>query len=303
MAKDPISLDKLFRDARKQDEVLVTLINAAIKAKPRALMQFLTRQDTFERVILRLADQAVDSAVGKATDWAMDTLKDSVFSDVSDDVVDTDLDLAAPLDPLGDLTSAQIKIGKAIDRIGARFPIPAPLKRMALQEYASAQAFVREQGKKIAARAVAKATLMGAEQLRAIGKDAARKLYEAAAAQAIEKTKALSMTAVSSFQRGVVQRATAARGAPTDSERYWVYVGPEDRITRPFCESLAGKAIPDRLLDQLANGQGLPVRRFCGGYNCRHALIPVSERYVAANGLEEISTSDVRKINAIARSR
>lgn len=169
-----------------------------------------------------------------------------------------------------------------------------------LDEQAQAMAFLFTGLGKVSAIAERQASRLSATNL---AEEAITRSLGLVKKAALAKAKVLTLTATSAFQRDVVQRATAARSAPTDSERYWVYVGPDDRITRPFCESLAGKAIPDRLLDQLANGQGLPVRRFCGGYNCRHALIPVSERYVAANELEEISTSDVRKINAIARSR
>lgn len=58
----------------------------------------------------------------------------------------------------------------------------------------------------------------------------------------------------------------------------FIYVGPRDKITRPFCakylNQIKTKAQWDELNDE--QGQILPVSQFGGGFNCRHALVGVA---------------------------
>lgn len=83
-------------------------------------------------------------------------------------------------------------------------------------------------------------------------------------------------TATAGLQRDV---ATAAMDdLPDDQPRYYLYLGPDDASTRRFCRTLTGKAIPEDKLGRLKNGTPLPAARYGGGYNCRHSLIPITER-------------------------
>lgn len=54
----------------------------------------------------------------------------------------------------------------------------------------------------------------------------------------------------------------------------YLYVGPDDDATRPFCdETLHAKEPPiytKEEIEELDNGQGLEVFVYGGGYNCRH---------------------------------
>lgn len=53
------------------------------------------------------------------------------------------------------------------------------------------------------------------------------------------------------------------------------YVGPSDRITRPFCSEWLDRVESVEFWDSLENDTGpQPVSEYCGGYNCRHRLIP-----------------------------
>lgn len=59
-----------------------------------------------------------------------------------------------------------------------------------------------------------------------------------------------------------------------------IYVGPDDKVTRPFCDSLLAKDPPIYAMEEIErmdNGQGLDVLSYGGGYNCRHDWRPISE--------------------------
>lgn len=67
----------------------------------------------------------------------------------------------------------------------------------------------------------------------------------------------------------------------------YLYVGPEDAVTRKFCqqvldgspEGVSSRKVPiysREEIDSMDNGQGLPVFPYRGGYRCRHQWTPVS---------------------------
>lgn len=83
-------------------------------------------------------------------------------------------------------------------------------------------------------------------------------------------------TSVSAFSRTVTQDQARELGL-----ELFLYLGPDDDLTRPFCEeTLKGNApgveprdVPIYTADEIArmdNEQGLDVSVYCGGYNCRH---------------------------------
>lgn len=57
----------------------------------------------------------------------------------------------------------------------------------------------------------------------------------------------------------------------------FLYVGPDDDITRPFCQERVEQIFTRDEIDAMDNDQGLPVSIYCGGYNCRHHWRPVSD--------------------------
>lgn len=60
----------------------------------------------------------------------------------------------------------------------------------------------------------------------------------------------------------------------------FIYLGPDDKVTRPFCGKLLAKNPPIYTAQEISgmdNGQGLDVFTYGGGYNCRHDWRPVSE--------------------------
>lgn len=79
-----------------------------------------------------------------------------------------------------------------------------------------------------------------------------------------------------------------------------LYVGPSDKVTRPFCLAALGQARPPRgsnippnrnppiytkqEIDRFDNGQGVPASVFAGGYNCRHRIRYITENYARSLG-------------------
>lgn len=76
-------------------------------------------------------------------------------------------------------------------------------------------------------------------------------------------------TSVAGLQRTI----TLSKADEAGIERF-LYDGPLDQVTRPFCQKHVGKVYTLEELKGLDNGQGLPVEIYLGGYNCRHRLIP-----------------------------
>lgn len=95
---------------------------------------------------------------------------------------------------------------------------------------------------------------------------------EAAGPRVFSYLKTELNTALIAYQR--VAHFEAANEAGIDK---FLYVGPLDRITRPFCQEHVGKVYTRDEIASLDNEQGLPVEVYGGGYNCRHHWRPVSD--------------------------
>lgn len=88
-------------------------------------------------------------------------------------------------------------------------------------------------------------------------------------------------TALKAFSRSIVTSKAKESGFD-----YFEYLGPDDSVTREFCQDvLEGnypgleRSEPIYTVDEIEsmdNGQDLPVMEYCGGYNCRHQWRPIS---------------------------
>jgi len=58
---------------------------------------------------------------------------------------------------------------------------------------------------------------------------------------------------------------------------HFMYVGPLDNVTRPFCQQRVGKVFTKESIPA-ENDMGFDAWTTCGGYNCRHAWLPVSDK-------------------------
>jgi hypothetical protein len=79
-------------------------------------------------------------------------------------------------------------------------------------------------------------------------------------------------TSVSIFGRQI--EALQAGDDPDDA---FLYAGPADKKTRPFCREHVGKVFSRGAIDALDNGQIDNVFLTGGGYNCRHVWMEVSK--------------------------
>ena len=77
----------------------------------------------------------------------------------------------------------------------------------------------------------------------------------------------------------------------------YLYTGPRDGITRPFCDALINKVVSKDQMDKLNNGQGLSVQSSGGGYNCRHSWSPVTSAFVDVAKLDRATAQDIADAN------
>lgn len=85
-------------------------------------------------------------------------------------------------------------------------------------------------------------------------------------------------------------RQVEALQAGDDPETVFVYMGPADTKTRPFCREHVGKVYTRATIDTLQNGQLDNVFLTGGGYNCRHVWQEVSK----LSALRELVGTDQR---------
>lgn len=85
-------------------------------------------------------------------------------------------------------------------------------------------------------------------------------------------------TSTQGFYRSVIGKKAADVGITT-----FIYVGPDDKKTRPFCSDILsrGGKFSREEIDNMDNGQGLNAFTYCGGYNCRHSWQPLKSRVIS----------------------
>lgn len=128
--------------------------------------------------------------------------------------------------------------------------------------------------------------------------DASKRLAETARIT-VQAAHVEVVTQTAMFDRFVAAEVT--RYADPDAEALWAYVGPEDGITRPFCDALVGRAFPPSELPPLNNQQTAEHPIFaCGGYNCRHAWVPMLPANLGRYGLDKGTPADIKGANAAA---
>jgi len=82
---------------------------------------------------------------------------------------------------------------------------------------------------------------------------------------------ALMDTGIASFDREVMTQQAAEAGV-----EWFLYDGPSDDLTRPFCAERVGKRYTLESIDRVPNDTGPnPPSRYGGGWNCRHRLVPL----------------------------
>lgn len=100
---------------------------------------------------------------------------------------------------------------------------------------------------------------------------------------------------------------TVRKSVDPDGERFLIaYIGPDDKITRPFCDVLVNKAFKLEDFNKLRNGQTATHPRISGGgYNCRHDVRPVidDDKVLSDLRLQRGTLADIQQANAAAKPR
>lgn len=80
----------------------------------------------------------------------------------------------------------------------------------------------------------------------------------------------------------IYDRAVSALTYPQDDGASYIYVGPLDGVTRPFCRERVGKIYSLAEIRAMDNGQLPDVFITGGGYNCRHQwlYVPPDDRAI-----------------------
>lgn len=82
---------------------------------------------------------------------------------------------------------------------------------------------------------------------------------------------------------GLNRTITAIQAEEAGIENF-LYVGPDDQKTRPFCGDVLSRRSPPIFskeeISAMSNGQGLDVLTHGGGYNCRHQWRPVTKKVI-----------------------
>lgn len=100
-------------------------------------------------------------------------------------------------------------------------------------------------------------------------------------------------TRIAEFDRAVTAQSAAEAGA-----KHFIYLGPVDGITRPFCAELVGHVFTDEQIAQMDNGQVATSPLFSGGgFNCRHQFSPADPALVEALGWPMGTDAMVRRAN------
>lgn len=89
-------------------------------------------------------------------------------------------------------------------------------------------------------------------------------------------------TSIATFNRTVTVNKSLELGF-----ELFIYLGPDDSITRDFCHEVLSKDPPIYTIEEIRNmdnDQGLPVFSAGGGYNCRHQWRPISAEAAKARG-------------------
>ena len=116
----------------------------------------------------------------------------------------------------------------------------------------------------------------------------------------LEQSEGRELTEVRTSISELGRSLTATAAAAADLDLY-LYTGPKDGITRPFCRALIGLVVDEAQMSKLNNGQGKSVKISCGGYNCRHSWSPVTDSFVEAADLDRAKPSDISKANKGAK--
>lgn len=119
----------------------------------------------------------------------------------------------------------------------------------------------------------------------------------------LAQAETIADTSISTFYRTITDKGYQQIEAdlPGFKIRY-KYLGPLDRITRPFCTKLevasrAGRSWTRDQINRMNNGQKMPVFTTCGGFNCRHQWIISASDLNQEQKTKEVPAKTDKKLN------
>jgi len=125
-----------------------------------------------------------------------------------------------------------------------------------------------------------------------VKEDTSRTLLYDRAMREVRKGKQYAYTWINTAENAINQ-AQRIRENIEAGVKYFKYAGPP--ADREFCQHLLDKVYTVEEIEQMDNGQGLPVLYYRGGYNCRHRWQPVNE-FASKDRGNEIPIADKNKI-------
>lgn len=87
-----------------------------------------------------------------------------------------------------------------------------------------------------------------------------------------KQAESLADTSMTVFYRSITERGFQKIEEDGTTLRY-KYYGPDDKLTRPFCDRIVGRSFTRPQIDAMSNGQLPNVFLTGGGYRCRHQWI------------------------------
>lgn len=111
-----------------------------------------------------------------------------------------------------------------------------------------------------------------------------RDLQEELGARTVAQLTTEVKTGLAGFNRTVTVSKAVSAGF-----KLFLYLGPDDQITRPFCSKVLSKDPAIYTYEEILemdNDRGLPVIQYGGGYNCRHEWLPIEEEEAVRRGWE-----------------
>ncbi len=125
-------------------------------------------------------------------------------------------------------------------------------------------------------------------------------LDESTLAEALSSIKGEIKTIIGTGLAGLqrqTQNAIASR-LSDDGRTLALYTGGLIATSRGYCRALTGKVVDVDKLRLTPNGHGLDPSIFCGGWNCRHNLLPLNTKLAKQLVVTEATSLDYQEARA-----
>lgn len=183
-------------------------------------------------------------------------------------IVMEDQEVEEHISTLQDIFDLQSRLSEQVYARADREFVPMPSPSRATQSRLAVFANAREQNVEIMARAYANEVRQALADAIISGAPVSDfQVAQVSASRIFQAVESDLKTAAASYQR------IEALGI---NSKYVLYAGPRDSRNRPFCAEHVNNIYPTEVVYTWDNGQGIPAYLYCGGYGCRHQLVPTN---------------------------